>query len=98
MNGEMIVARHPYYAVTDEDGNFELTQVPPGDYEIVAWHEGWRVVGESPLYDIVTQVRVKRPVFSDPVIWSKPVKVPARDAVEVNFTLGEHSPQMAMGH
>jgi len=44
------------------------------------------VVGESPLYDIVTQVRVKRPVFSDPVIWSKPVKVPARDAVEVNFT------------
>jgi hypothetical protein len=98
MNGEMIVARHPYYAVTDEDGNFELTQVPPGDYEIVAWHEGWRVVGESPLYDIVTQVRVKRPVFSDPVIWSNPVKVPARDAVEVNFTLGERSPQMAMGH
>jgi hypothetical protein len=67
MNGEMMVARHPYYAVTDEYGNFELTEVPPGDYEIVAWHEGWRVVGESALYDIATQVRVKRPVFSDPV-------------------------------
>jgi len=40
MNGEMIVARHPYYAVTDEDGNFELTQVPPGDYEIVALARG----------------------------------------------------------
>ncbi len=98
MNSEMIVAKHPYYAVTDQDGNFQLTQVPPGDYEIVAWHEGWRVVGESALYDIATQVRVKRPVFSDPVIWSKPVTVHAFDAVEVNFTLGERTPQMPQGH
>jgi hypothetical protein len=98
MNGEMMVARHPYYAVTDEYGNFELTQVPPGDYEIVAWHEGWRVVGESALYDIATQVRVKRPVFADPVIWSKSVTVPPRDTVDVNFTLGERTPQMAQGH
>ncbi len=98
MNGEMIVAKHPYYAVTDQFGNFELTQVPPGDYEIVAWHEGWRVVGESPLYDIATQVRVKRPVFSDPVVWSKSVRVTPREATEVNFTLGEHTPQVAQGH
>jgi hypothetical protein len=39
MNAEMMVARHPYYAVTDQNGRFELTDVPPGDYEIVAWHE-----------------------------------------------------------
>jgi hypothetical protein len=97
MNGEMVVARHPYYAVTDQAGNFELTQVPPGEYEIIAWHEGWRVVGESALYDIVTQVRMKRPIFSDPVIWSKPVTVPPHQAVEINFTLGEHTPQMAQG-
>ena len=98
MNGEMIVAKNPYYAVTDEDGNFELTQVPPGQYEIVAWHEGWRVVGESPVYDLATQVRVKRPVFADPIMWSKPVTVSTRDSVEVNFTLGERTPQMAQGH
>jgi hypothetical protein len=98
MNGEMIVAKNPYYAVTDEDGNFELTQVPPGQYEIVAWHEGWRVVGESPVYDLATQVRVKRPVFADPIMWSKTVSVPARDSVDVKFTLSEHAPQMAQGH
>src|SRR5580658_5524991 len=98
MNGEMIVARHPYYAVTDESGNFELTQVPPGNYEIVAWHEGWRVVGENALYDIATQVRVKRPVFSEPVVWGKSVKVNPHEAAEVNFTLGERTPQMAQGH
>ena len=98
MNGEMMVARHPYYAVTDQDGNFELTDVPPGDYEIVAWHEGWRVVGENALYDIATQVRVKRPVFSDPVIWSQWVTVRPRDTANANFTLGERTPQMAQGH
>ncbi len=98
MNGEMMVARHPYYAVTDEYGNFELTQVPAGDYEIVAWHEGWRVVGESALYDIATQVRVKRPIFSDPVSWSKSVTVLPGDTANVNFTLGERTPQLAQGH
>jgi hypothetical protein len=98
MNGEMIVAKNPYYAVTDGDGNFELTQVPPGEYEIVAWHEGWRVIGENALYDIATQVRVKRPIFADPVIWSKPVTVSPHGTADVNFTLGEHSPQMAQGH
>jgi len=98
MNGEVVVASHPYYAVTDREGNFELTEVPPGQYEIVAWHEGWRVVGESPLYDVMTQTRVKRPVFSDAVIWSKPVTVPARGTAEVHFTLGERTPQTAQGH
>ena len=98
MNGEMVVARHPYYTVTDQDGNFELTQVPPGNYEIVAWHEGWKVIGENALYDIATQVRVKRPVFSDPVIWNKSVRVLPHQEEEVNFTLGERASQLPQGH
>lgn len=98
MNGEMVVAPHPYYTVSDEEGNFELTDVPPGQYEIVAWHEGWRVVGESPMYDVMTQVRVKRPMFSEPVIWSKPVSVLPRATAQVTFTLGEKTPQVAQGH
>ncbi len=98
MNAEMMVVPHPYYAVTGQDGNFEMTQVPPGEYEIVAWHEGWRVVGESTLYDVLSQTRVKRPVFSDAVSWSKHVAVPAHDTVEVTFTLGERTPQTPMGH
>ena len=95
MNAEMMVAPHPYYAVTDQDGNFEITQVPPGDYEIVAWHEGWKVVGESELYDVMTQLRVKRPVFSAPVNSSKHVTVPSLNTVEVTFTLSERSTQVA---
>jgi Carboxypeptidase regulatory-like domain len=30
---------HPYYATTDAEGHFKLTDVPPGSYTIVAWHE-----------------------------------------------------------
>ncbi|MGA9529563.1 MAG: carboxypeptidase-like regulatory domain-containing protein [Terriglobales bacterium] len=98
MNGEVMVAKNPYYAVTDNEGNFELTDVPAGQYEIVAWHEGWRVVGEMPVYDVMTQTRVKRPNFSDSVTWSKSVTVRPSATSEVHFTLGEKTPELAQGH
>ncbi len=31
---------HPYWAVTGEDGAFEIKDVPPGTYTLVCWHEG----------------------------------------------------------
>jgi Carboxypeptidase regulatory-like domain len=30
---------HPYHATTDSTGHFKLTDVPPGTYTVVAWHE-----------------------------------------------------------
>jgi hypothetical protein len=33
------VLNHPFYAVTKEDGSFEIAGVPPGKYTVVAWHE-----------------------------------------------------------
>jgi carboxypeptidase family protein len=39
MNAWIIVADHPYHAVTAEDGSFDLTEVPPGSYTLTAWHE-----------------------------------------------------------
>lgn len=33
------VIPHPYFAVTGNDGTFELKDLPPGDYTIEAWHE-----------------------------------------------------------
>jgi hypothetical protein len=33
------VLRHPYFAVTNTDGTFELDSVPIGTHTIQAWHE-----------------------------------------------------------
>jgi len=30
---------HPYFAVTDEKGEFKLPGLPPGSYTLEAWHE-----------------------------------------------------------
>lgn len=98
MNAEVLVVAHPYYTVTDADGNFELSNVPPGNYEIEAWHEGWKIVGQSALYDVMTQARVQRPVFADPMIWSKSVTVPPNGAAEVKFVISEKHPEMASTH
>lgn len=29
---------NPYFAVTDADGRFTIPDLPPGDYDVVAWH------------------------------------------------------------
>jgi hypothetical protein len=33
------VFNHPFFAVTDELGNFRIAGLPPGRYTFVAWHE-----------------------------------------------------------
>ncbi|HEY0320086.1 MAG TPA: carboxypeptidase regulatory-like domain-containing protein [Pyrinomonadaceae bacterium] len=33
------VLKHPFFAVSDADGNFTIKDVPPGKYTVVAWHE-----------------------------------------------------------
>src|SRR5437016_2105960 len=34
------VLKHPFFAVSAEDGSFTIKGVPPGKYTVVAWHEG----------------------------------------------------------
>jgi hypothetical protein len=43
MKGYIRVFKHPYFAVTDEQGRFEIPNAPAGDYRIVIWQEeaGW---------------------------------------------------------
>ena len=39
MSAWSCVVDHPYFAVTEPGGKFELKQLPPGTYTIEAWHE-----------------------------------------------------------
>ena len=38
MENWLYMVKNPYYAISDESGNFEIGQIPPGDYKLVAWH------------------------------------------------------------
>jgi len=33
-----LAVENPYYAITDKDGAFSMSDVPPGEYVLVAWH------------------------------------------------------------
>lgn len=39
MHGWLVATENPYFAVTDNSGNFKLTDVPAGSYTVEVWHE-----------------------------------------------------------
>ena len=38
----VLVSDHPYFAVTDSNGNYEIKGVPAGTYEVVCWQEKFK--------------------------------------------------------
>ena len=40
MNAFILVFSHPYFAVTSDDGAFDLGRIPVGTYQLAAWYEG----------------------------------------------------------
>ena len=53
MNAWLHVSDHPFFAVTGLNGAYSIPGLPPGEYEILAWHEGFQ---KSPL---VANVKVE---------------------------------------
>jgi hypothetical protein len=39
MTGYVRIFEHPYYAITDDSGNFEIKNAPVGKFRVVYWHE-----------------------------------------------------------
>ena len=35
----ILVLENPYFASTDENGDYKIRDVPPGTYKVKAWHE-----------------------------------------------------------
>jgi len=39
MTAYIVVTEHPYHSITDVYGEYEITEVPPGLYQVKVWHE-----------------------------------------------------------
>ena len=68
MKAWIIVTEHPYYALTDADGQFRLENVPEGSYRIKAWHEE---LGKQPVQEVVVTTNQDAKVdfeFSQPSV------------------------------
>ena len=42
MKSYVSVFDHPYFAVTDENGNYKIDNIPPGTYNVIAWQEKFK--------------------------------------------------------
>jgi len=47
MSGYVVVVATPYFAVTDKEGNFDIKNVPPGQYTLKTWSEDGKPVSQS---------------------------------------------------
>ena len=43
MKSWVLVQDHPFFAVTDDLGNFKIENIPPGTYEVIAWQEKFKM-------------------------------------------------------
>lgn len=75
MSGYAAGFDHPYFALTDAEGKFEISGVPPGTYTLVAWHEGYKI----------EKMVSSRPLYDDPHIIQMTVDVKPKEMLEEHF-------------
>ena len=76
MNAYWAGFNHPYFAVTNADGKFEISGVPPGKYTVVAWHEG---------YKVLIKEATGRPLYDRPHIRQQEIEVKPKETSTVSF-------------
>jgi len=42
MNSYISVFDHPFFSVTDNTGSFKIENIPPGEYDVIAWQEKFK--------------------------------------------------------
>jgi plastocyanin len=82
MSAYIVVAEHPYYAVTDVKGAYALPNVPSGTYKMKMWHEGVAIIKTE-----TENGKPRKYYFEEPYLIEKDVHVPPNGEVDVDFEL-----------
>ncbi len=77
MSSWIWVTDNPYVAVTNADGSYSIPDLPPGTYNLVMWHEGWKMSGGDG----------GRPEFPGAVVEQRQVTVTEGGATTTDFEL-----------
>lgn len=80
MRGYLRVCDHPFVAVTDAAGRFEIAGLPAGEYEVTCWLPNWRVTRQERDPESTAVVRI---AFAEPL--ERRARVTTGDAVELAF-------------
>ena len=68
MNAWLYVFEHPYFAVTGDDGKFQMKDVPAGHYTVDLWHEPLDGKGVGVTTTVEVDVKDGVPAQADAVI------------------------------
>ena len=61
-----VAGNNPYFAKTDEQGRFTLTDVPPGTYKLAVWHPYVRTINEQTVVVAANEVTETNFVITAP--------------------------------
>ena len=84
VRGDLFVADHPYFAITDADGRFTLDRIPAGPVKLAVWHSGWESarMERDPDSTIITRM-----VYSPAIERVTDVNVTSNQPVTVDVSL-----------
>jgi hypothetical protein len=91
MRAYLLVTEHPWAAITDDSGRFELANVPAGEYRVVAWHPNWRVKKKERNPD---NFRIQYLQFEDPLMVEKKVTLKTDDINDLKISFPNVAPRM----
>jgi hypothetical protein len=80
MRCHLFVSEHPYFATTDAQGQFTLSQVPAGEYELVAWLPNWHEIDHDRSGDTGFRTATR---YAEPLIHTQRIAVRAGEATTV---------------
>jgi len=82
MSAYIYVVAHPYFALTDGKGRFQIDDIPPGTYNLKMWHEGIVIARTAKEGKVVSKY-----YFEAPYEQAQPVTIRNGETATVNFEL-----------